>query len=78
MSPVARSGPCSMGELRVHNFSISLDSYAAGPSQGLDDPLGIGGERLHEWIFPPDGDRTAVAERFVSQGVDGIGATIME
>jgi dihydrofolate reductase len=66
-----------MSELRVHNFSISLDGSGAGPSQGLDDPLGIGGEGLHEWIFPPAGDRTEVDERFVSRGVDGIGATIM-
>jgi hypothetical protein len=34
-----------MTELRVHNFSISLDGYAAGPGQDLDHPLGIGAER---------------------------------
>jgi len=66
-----------MSELRVHNFSISLDGYAAGPSQGVDNPLGIGGEQLHEWIFPVGGDRTPVDERFVSRGVDGVGATVM-
>jgi dihydrofolate reductase len=66
-----------MTELQVHNFSISLDGYAAGPSQGLDNPLGIGGERLHEWIFPADGDRSPVDEHFVSRGADGVGATIM-
>jgi hypothetical protein len=37
-----------MTELRVHNFSISLDGYAAGPGQGIDNPLGVGGEQLHE------------------------------
>ena len=31
--------------------SISLDGYVAGPNQTLDDPLGRGGERLHEWAF---------------------------
>jgi dihydrofolate reductase len=66
-----------MAELQVHNFSISLDGYGAGPSQDVDEPLGIGGERLHEWIFPVDGDRTAVDERFVARGVEGVGATIM-
>jgi dihydrofolate reductase len=66
-----------MTELQVHNFSISLDGYAAGPSQTLDEPLGTGGERLHEWIFPAGGDRTPVDERFVARGVDGVGATIM-
>jgi dihydrofolate reductase len=65
-----------MTELRVHNFSISLDGYGAGPDQGLDNPLGVGGEQLHEWIFPPGG-RTPVDEALVQRGVDGIGATIM-
>src|SRR6266508_2951504 len=40
-----------MPKLRVHNFSVSLDGYGAGPAQSLDSPLGVGGERLHEWVF---------------------------
>jgi hypothetical protein len=35
-----------MTELRVHNFSISLDGYGAGRDQSVDNPLGVGGERL--------------------------------
>jgi dihydrofolate reductase len=66
-----------MTELRVHNFSISLDGYAAGPVQTVDSPLGVGGERLHDWMFPHGGDRTPVDEVFVARGADGIGATIM-
>jgi dihydrofolate reductase len=66
-----------MTELRVHNFSISLDGYAAGPSQDLQNPLGIGGERLHEWIFPADGERTPLDQHFIARGEEGIGATIM-
>jgi dihydrofolate reductase len=31
-------------------ISISLDGFAAGPNQSLENPLGEGGERLHEWI----------------------------
>jgi dihydrofolate reductase len=65
-----------MSELRVHNFSMSLDGYAAGPDQGPDAPLGAGGERLHEWVFPADG-RPPVDEAFVARGIEGIGATIM-
>ena len=34
-----------MPKLRVHNFSVSIDGYAAGPSQSLDEPLGVGGEQ---------------------------------
>ena len=32
-------------------MSISLDGYVAGPNQSLDNPLGEGGMRLHEWVF---------------------------
>jgi hypothetical protein len=32
-----------MGELRVHDFSISLDGYAAGPAQDVGQPLDVGG-----------------------------------
>jgi hypothetical protein len=37
--------------LRVHNLSISVRGYAAGPDRSLEHPLGVGGERLHEWVF---------------------------
>jgi hypothetical protein len=40
-----------MPQLRVHNFSVSLDGFGAGPNQSIDAPLGEGGEELHEWIF---------------------------
>src|SRR4051812_38443545 len=33
-------------------ISMSLDGYVAGPDASLEDPLGIGGEALHEWVFP--------------------------
>jgi dihydrofolate reductase len=33
-------------------ISISLDGYTAGPEQSKDNPLGLGGERLHEWVLP--------------------------
>ena len=40
-----------MSRLLVRNFSVSLDGYSAGPHQDLDNPLGVGGMQLHEWIF---------------------------
>ena len=40
-----------MAKVRVHNFAMSLDGYAAGPDQSLEHPLGVGGTRLHEWAF---------------------------
>ncbi len=38
-----------MGRL-LYSASVSLDGFAAGPGQGPDQPLGEGGERLHEWV----------------------------
>jgi dihydrofolate reductase len=40
-----------MPKLRVNSFSISLDGYGAGADQGLANPLGVGGEALHEWAL---------------------------
>jgi dihydrofolate reductase len=75
-----------MAKLRVHNLATSLDGYAAGPSQGLEHPLGAGGERLHEWMFQTRtgaammgeaGGETGIDDDFVARGDAGIGATIM-
>jgi len=38
-----------MGKV-VAEISISLDGYVAGPSPTLEEPLGTGGEKLHEWV----------------------------
>src|SRR5215212_8810671 len=67
-------------------ISISLDGYVAGPNQSLDNPIGEGGMRLHEWAFATEawrsqhgeqgGERSAdseVAERLL----EGVGAFIM-
>jgi dihydrofolate reductase len=75
-----------MSKLRVHCFSISLDGYGAGPGQGLDNPLGKGGEDLHEWMIPTrffqgmqgkGGGVTGVDNDFTERGFENIGAWIM-
>ena len=76
-----------MPKLCVRNLAISLDGYAAGPGQDLDNPLGVGGERLHEWVFATRsfyintragaGGETGVDDDFIARGDEGIGATIM-
>jgi dihydrofolate reductase len=38
-----------MSKVRVH-ISVSVDGYVAGPNQSLENPLGEGGEDLHEWV----------------------------
>ena len=35
----------------IADISMSLDGYVAGPDADLEDPLGRGGEGLHEWAF---------------------------
>jgi hypothetical protein len=37
--------------LVICQISISLDGFVAGPNQSLDNPIGEGGMRLHEWLF---------------------------
>jgi dihydrofolate reductase len=73
-------------KLRVHNFSISLDGYGAGPNQDVDSPLGVGGLRLHEWVFVTrawhkrqnmEGGEEGLDDKFLEEGDAGIGATIM-
>jgi dihydrofolate reductase len=39
-----------MGKITA-DISMSLDGFVAGPDADLEDPLGIGGEQLHEWAF---------------------------
>jgi len=75
-----------MGKLRVHNLSISIDGYGAGPNQSLENPLGVGGPGLHEWVFKTrtgrrmlgeEGGNEGLDDQFLERGDAGIGATIM-
>ena len=75
-----------MSEVRVHNFSISLDGFGTGDGITVDAPFGHAGERLHEWMFATRFWRSMVGETGGSVGVDhsfavrhgiGIGAEIM-
>ena len=38
------------------NFSMSLDGFVAGPDIDMEHAMGVGGDRLHEWMFPPGSD----------------------
>lgn len=39
-----------MSKVILH-FSMSLDGYVAGPGVSIDQPMGMGGEQLHDWLF---------------------------
>lgn len=75
-----------MTKLRVESFSISLDGYGAGPRQSLENPLGVGGTKLHEWalatktfqgIFGQQGGATGIDDDFAARGFDNMGAWIL-
>jgi dihydrofolate reductase len=75
-----------MPELRVHNLAISLDGYVAGPDQERDNPLGVGGMRLHDWVFQTrtvrqaagkEGGTEGLDDEMIAHADDGIGATVM-
>jgi dihydrofolate reductase len=85
MIPAAGSGLISMNSV-IAQLSVSLDGYIAGPNQSIDNPIGEGGMRLHEWAFQTDswrrqhglegGDPTADAQ-VAEEVATGLGAYVM-
>jgi dihydrofolate reductase len=74
-----------MARLTV-DITTSLDGYVAGPNPSMDDPLGVGGMRLHEWAFAAMSWREAHGEQggeagpdadVIQEHLDAIGASIM-
>jgi dihydrofolate reductase len=47
---VVADRPTGMSSV-ICQISISLDGFVAGPNQSLENPIGEGGMRLHEWLF---------------------------
>jgi dihydrofolate reductase len=75
-----------MSKLRVASFSISIDGFGAGPNQNLENPLGAGGSKLHEWFFPTQtfqkmfgngSGTTGIDDDFATRGFRDIGAWIL-
>src|SRR6476660_2594484 len=53
----------------VLDMSMSLDGFIAGPNERLDNGLGDGGHRLHEWALNnPEGVNRQVVDEFMSTG----------
>jgi dihydrofolate reductase len=72
-----------MSKLRFR-ISMSLDGFVAGPDQRVDNPLGVGGMRLHEWAFSQaawlhglEGGEVNASTPVVEESQANIGATIM-
>jgi dihydrofolate reductase len=65
---------------------MSLDGHVAGPDQSVKNPLGVGGEQLHEWVFPlavwraahgQKGGEVNASSAVVEESLVNVGATIM-
>ncbi len=74
-----------MSKLRFE-ISISVDGFVAGPNQSEENPLGEGGESLHEWVVElgawrqahgREGGKTNASSEIVAEAMEGVGAVIM-
>lgn len=74
-----------MAKLRFE-ISISADGYVAGPNQSEEEPLGEGGERLHDWVVELQGWRQAhgreggevnASNEIAESAMDDVGAVLM-
>jgi dihydrofolate reductase len=74
-----------MSKLRCQ-ISVSLDGFAAGPNQSEQDPLGEGGEALHEWVFKleawrrphgKEGGEVNASSEVVEEATANVGASVM-
>jgi dihydrofolate reductase len=74
-----------MSKLRAQ-IAISLDGFVAGPSQSIENPLGEGGTKLHDWAFSlaafrePHGEaggEVNASTAVVEERLAGVGAEIM-
>lgn len=72
--------------VRVQSFAVSLDGFAAGPRQDLENPIGAGGLDLMKWFFETrtwrqmhglDGGETGVDDGMARKGLSGLGAWIL-
>lgn len=76
-----------MQRLRVESFTLSIDGYAAGPDQSLQNPLGVGGQSLHGWAIPTQtfqrnlfgvaGGETRIDNDYAARGFQNVGAWIL-
>ncbi len=76
-----------MCKLRVNCFAVSIDGFGAGPEQTLENPMGVGGMALHEWVFSTRmvqrmhfgnaGGATGVDNDFAERGFENVGAWIL-
>src|ERR687887_279442 len=74
-----------MSKLRCH-ISMSADGFVAGPNQSEENPLGEGGERLHDWAVSlaawreahdKQGGEVNESTRIMEETLENVGAGVM-
>jgi dihydrofolate reductase len=74
-----------VGKIRFQ-ISMSLDGFVAGPNQSEENPLGVGGEDLHEWVVKLEAWRTQhgleggevnASSAVIEEIQTNVGATVM-
>jgi hypothetical protein len=63
-----------MPVVRVNSLAVSLDGYAAGRNQSVENPLGLGGPELFKWFFSTRTWKQMHGDEGGSTGVDNVGA----
>jgi dihydrofolate reductase len=76
-----------MGKVKVAGFSVSVDGFAAGPEQSLQNPLGKRGKELHQWFFDTrffyemtgrqGGAADSIDQSYAQRAMTGFGAFIL-
>jgi dihydrofolate reductase len=68
------------------SISVSLDGFVAGPDDGPEVPMGVGGERLHDWVFGLanwrerhglEGGENNVDAEVLEEGLRNLGAVVV-
>jgi dihydrofolate reductase len=74
-----------MSKVRVH-IAVSADGYVAGPNQSEENPLGEGGEQIHDWMLAlkawrephgREGGEVNTSSAILEEANDNVGAEIM-
>jgi len=75
-----------MSKVKISSIGVSIDGYSAGPDQSLDNPLGVGGTALMEWVFTTrtfqqmhggGGGETGADDDFAARGFANMGAWVL-
>ena len=74
-----------MGQV-IADITMTLDGFIAGPDDGVEKPLGEGGERIHQWLYDSsswrelhgqEGGEKRIDDALVAEAFERSGAVVM-